>query len=324
MNPKDKERILRFKDGVASSATLKIKTDDSRPGQTIKGFCDAFSTLLPNIRFKKDNDMDTDMPGFLIEPNILYHLAPTDRELEPFLNLISDPEKQMDRISPSVKKALTGLKIPAFLTLFVTTNCPHCPEAANLVLGLAGCSANIRLSVIDGGLFPDVVDQKKIRSAPTLILDDQFRWSGRMDPDEVVQMMIQRDPSQLGAGALKGMIEDGNAGMVADMMLENNQIFPAFIDLLVHDKWPVRLGAMVAFETLAETRIQLARAVAEPIWKRFDRVDETVKGDILHVMGESGNADFAPELKTVLDGPFGADVKEAAMEALEKIGDAHP
>jgi hypothetical protein len=73
-----------------------------------------------------------------------------------------------------------------------------------------------------------------------------------VDAGELVTMMLDRDPTSLGADALRGMIEDGNAEGVARMMAERGQIFTSFVDLLIHPRWSVRLGAMVSFESLVE------------------------------------------------------------------------
>jgi hypothetical protein len=85
------------------------------------------------------------------------------------------------------------------------------------------------------------------------------------------------------------MIADGNASLLSKMMLEKNMIFPALMDLLVHPKWPVRLGAMVALETIAEENSALAQKTMLPLWDRFDAVDDKVKGDILYLVGEIDN-----------------------------------
>jgi hypothetical protein len=49
-------------------------------------------------------------------------------------------------------------------------------------------------------------------------------------------------------------------------------------------------------------------------------VDERIQGDIVYLLGESGDANVIPKLKSVLDGSHGPEVKEAALEALEKFG----
>jgi HEAT repeat protein len=136
---------------------------------------------------------------------------------------------------------------------------------------------------------------------------------------ELVTMMLDRDPAALGADALRGLIEDGDAEGVARMMVDNGKLFPAFFNLLTHPRWSVRLGAMVAFETLAELDVKLAGQVIGPLISRFGDVDDMVKGDLLHVLGESGNPEAMPFLQTVAGDVEDAEVRAAADEAIEKL-----
>jgi HEAT repeat protein len=134
-----------------------------------------------------------------------------------------------------------------------------------------------------------------------------------------VDVILSRDPSKLSALSLKGMLDDGNAAGVAQMMLESEKIFPAFLELLVHEKWPVRLGAMVAFESIVEQNKNLAAEVVTPLLKAFSKAEDTLKGDILYVLGESRDTRVIPKLKAVLTEPHDHEVKAAAVEALEKL-----
>jgi hypothetical protein len=177
----------------------------------------------------------------------------------------------------------------------------------------------VRVTVIDGELFPDTAQKDGIQSAPTVILDDQFRWTGSVDAGELVTLMLGRDPADLGVDALRGMIEAGNAEGVARMMAERGSIFPAFIDLLIHPRWSVRLGAMVTYETLAENDPDLAGGVVDPLVAVFTEVDDMVKGDLLHVLGESGNKAALTLLTTVSTGDYDDDVRSAAEEAIDKL-----
>lgn len=86
------------------------------------------------------------------------------------------------------------------------------------------------------------------------------------------------------------------------------------------EKWPVRLGAMVAMEEIAHRNPELASQVIDPLWESFHRVEDPVRGDIIYIFGESGNYEIAPRLEAVLGGIYDTEVKEAAKEALEKIG----
>ncbi len=81
---------------------------------------------------------------------------------------------------------------------------------------------------------------------------------------------------------------------------------------------------MVVMEELAETNPALARQTAEPLWDRFDEADDAVKGDLLYVFGELKSAELLPRLREIQAGPFAADVREAAAEAIEKIAGRNP
>ena len=152
-----------------------------------------------------------------------------------------------------------------------------------------------------------------------LTLDDLYRWTGSIQAREVVDMILTRDPSSLSAASLRDMFEDGDAVGVAEMMLGRKKIFPAFLELLIHDKWPVRLGAMVAFETIAAKSSDLAARAIPFLWERFSLAEDTVKGDILYLLGVSGDKKTTPKLTTILSGPYSAEIKEAAADALKEL-----
>ena len=136
---------------------------------------------------------------------------------------------------------------------------------------------------------------------------------------EVLSIIRDRDPVTLGADSLRTLIENGAAEELARMMVGSGKIFPAFLDLLTHEKWPLRLGAMVAFEYLMELNQDLGNEVVETLWKRFEKLDDSVKGDVLHLFGQSGSEKTISFLKTILKGSHSKPVLEAAEEALESI-----
>jgi HEAT repeat protein len=178
---------------------------------------------------------------------------------------------------------------------------------------------NIRLTVVDALHFPELAEKDSIQSVPTLILEDQFRWSGTFQIDEIVEVMANRDPSFLGPVSLEMMLKEGKAGQLADMMLAKVEIFPAFYALLIHSKWPVRLGAMVVMDELIEKNPDLAVQTQDYLLRSFKDVADTVKGDLLYMLGEMGRRQSIALLQSVLADKHNTEVKEAAREALDKV-----
>ena len=179
--------------------------------------------------------------------------------------------------------------------------------------------AKIQLTIIDGALFPELAEKHRIQAVPTLLLDEQFRWTGAVPLDEIINTVITRDPSSLGAASLENILKEGQAGHLAAMMLDAEQIFPAFYDLLIHNKWPVRLGAMVVMEEIAAKNRALASGVIDFLWDRFQLLPDQIKGDILYLFGEIGDRRTESWLNEVLAGEYDAEVIESVKEALEKF-----
>jgi hypothetical protein len=140
-----------------------------------------------------------------------------------------------------------------------------------------------------------------------------------MPLEEIINTINSRDPASLGAESLENIIKDGRASHLAAMMLEGKKIFPAFYDLLIHPKWPVRLGAMVAMEEIAEQNPALASEVIDFLWAEFHQLSDPVKGDILYLFGEIKNRRAVAWLEEVVDGEYDEEVKEAAREAIDKM-----
>jgi glutaredoxin len=319
MNDREKTLIRQWGRGIDGEITLRYATSGHSLDESFKTFACQMAELAPGIRLKKDGDAVVDRPTLFVGSHVAYQALPLDRELEPFLTFLGDGDVFADRMIPDVRERLAQLRVPAIIRVYITPHCPFCPATLSTLLGLAACSDQLRLTVVDGELFPDAAQNDGIRSAPTVILDDRFRWTGSVDAGELATLMLDRDPASLGAESLKGMIEDGNAEGVARMMAERGKIFTAFIDLLIHPRWSVRLGAMVAFETLVEDHAVLAAEVLEPLVAVFADVDDMVKGDLIHVIGESGNQAALPFLRTVAAGDCDEEVRSAADEAIEKL-----
>jgi hypothetical protein len=123
----------------------------------------------------------------------------------------------------------------------------------------------------------------------------------------------------MGPASLEVMLKEGAAQRLARMMADRDRVFPALLELLCHEHWPVRLGAMVTVEELSAIKPALGRQAIDALWERFDRVSDPVRGDILFLYGEVGGPSALSKIRSVLQGRASAEVKEAAEEALQKL-----
>ncbi len=317
LNSEEKKQIGDWRRRYSGKTELRlVSTQDSRTAD-LKQFCDLLAESAPGIRIITETAAENgELPFIEIRPSLRYRAVPLGRELGPFLESL-----QMEDSQPSVllKKHLDQIQMPASLRLHIARQCPFCPQTVRQILPLTRTGDRVRLTIVDAELFPEISAEDQIRSVPTLVLDENFRWTGAVRPEEIAKILADRDPASLTADSLEQMLKEGKAARLAEMMGERGMIFPAFPDLLCHEKWPVRLGAMVVAEILAESGRHLLADLTGPLWEKFANADEKARGDILYVIGISGSMEDIPRLEEIQKRDVSADIREAATEAISQI-----
>jgi len=318
VTPQEKKQVVSFNDKLTQTMDIRLTTSADTRSQELEHFCRELVENASRLQVMiEKNDTAGSMPGIHITSSLVYHAVPLGTELLPFLDMLVDISEQSAGNSPA--GSTQESELPAKLKLYVSNTCSFCPAVIRKLVPLAMQNTHIQLMIIDAVLFSEVADTDHIRSVPTLILDDQFRWTGMVDLDELLNTIQGRDPAQLSAGSLASMISDGNAYGLAEMMLKEGFIFPGFMDLLTHDAFSTRLGAMAAAEEIAERQMSLAVQMAQPLVERFEKQIDAVKGDLLYILGLSGDSGTLDFLKKVASGEYPEDIKEAAAEAMEAI-----
>jgi len=315
----EKIQLLKLNDELSQEITIGLVESGHAHSQVFHEFCDGLTQLAPKIRIALEEGPFQQPPQILIGSSLKYQALPTDLEMQPFIEALAALDSGPLQVTESIKSRLKENNLPATLTAFIAPQCTFCPKVISQLIPLSMVESSVQLIVIDGTLFPEMTQAHKIQSVPTILLDDQFRWTGSVPIDEIIDAISTRDLALLGAASLESILKDGQAGHLAAMMLDAQKIFPAFYELLTHEKWPVRLGAMVVMEEIAGKNPAMSSEAISPLWNRFDRVSDQTKGDILYLFGEIADRRAVSWLEEVTAGEFDLEVKEAAREALEKL-----
>jgi hypothetical protein len=310
----------RFRDSgrqVPKKTILRLATTSDGRSSELARFCERLSEWIPQVSVLREDAPGQDYPFMHLPSGLRYMGIPAGNEVDAFVEALSG---KAPALPDPLRARIASVRYPAGLDLYVMPQCTVCPQAVRRLMPLPAANPLIRLTVIDGVLFPELAQRDRIQAVPTAVLDGRFRWSGAIELENVVALLTTRDPASLGPASLAMMLKDGAARRLAEMMAERDALFPAILDLLCDDAWPVRLAAMVAAEELYALRPVLARELIERLWRRFDAVSDTVKGDILYLAGEIGGTTTLGKIMAVLaGGTASADVLEAAAEAMEKL-----
>ena len=323
IDPKNSQTLLSWEKKQTRPHPLEIVSTDHGEQERFESFGHSLANLAPSIRVNT-SARQTPLPGLLLRENIIYSALALGKELPPFLKGLSCIQTRAPKLTPPVQALLDQIHVPCDLTLYIAMQCPHCPGVVNTIFPLAVFSDKINLHIIDGTLFPETAQRDKVMSAPCLILDNGFRWAGAVAAEEVLSMITQRDVSSLSSQTLKTILEQGDADWISREMIQAGTIFQGFVQLLFHDTWSVRLGAMVVVESLAEENPDLALQLCSPLILAFDHSEIPVQGDILYALGETGNIETKRWVEKRIRNLENEDLKEAAQDAIDSITSRFP
>ena len=322
MTPQDEQLIRRSLSAHTDPppAIVLVAGDDGGNDPMVQ-FCNRLKTLAPNLKIKKESEAIFPAPALITgrHMNIGYQAVPTGKILERMLDAINSTSSGVAEAAPPLDDRVGQIDLPAPLKLYVAEQCPHCPQVLVQLQALAAQSPLIRLRVIDAQAFERQARDDQVRSVPTLILDDQVRWTGPVKIEEVLTLCLKRDPTRLSAATIRQLIEAGDAGRVSGMMVESGKLFPALTELLTHDRWSVRLGAMVTAEYLAEDAPDLALELCKLLWQQFDKLPAQVQGDVLQVLGQIQSDVTRGYLLKVVSGAYDEQTRATAAEVLDEM-----
>lgn len=293
---------------------IRLTAADHPHTEQLREFCQWLAGECAQLTISETVTPGKDLPALhLRQGAIVYRSVPMGTELEPFLEALASD----DGTAP-------GDFRPAALQIFVAAGCPHCPGAVRALLPLALADGPVSLEVIDSETCSELAEADNVKSVPTLILDQTFRWTGTIRHGDIEELLSPGIRSGISAGALERLLESGNAGPVADLMLQDGQANPGLCQLMANEAMSVRLGAMMVVEDLLERSPELVERLVPELWQQLPQASEPAQGDMLYIIGEAGPPNMVAGINRFLETDPHPEVAEAAREALERLAERYP
>ncbi len=314
-----KDEIGRWSGSLPGPVEIGLVRSSDQRTETLASFCEALHRMAPAVGVREEETEGNGPPAIRIADSWTFHMAPEAKELTPFLDLLARVAADDAGLPARLAETLRAVDVPSLVDIYVTTQCPNCPAVMNRISPFPLVNARIALRVVDGQLFPEMAQERAVRAVPTILLGDGIRFTGQVRAEEVADGLLNGDPARMGAEAFARMIHAGDAEGLAGMMIERGKVFPGVLDLVAGGLFSLRLGAMVALETIGEQAPALAREALEPLWDRMEGADLSARGDIVYLIGELGDGQWKPRLETLLDRSTEPELQEAIRDALESL-----
>ncbi|QDF95900.1 alkyl hydroperoxide reductase subunit F [Azoarcus sp. DD4] len=163
------------------------------------------SNLITVIERRDDNERK---PSFSVGPKggearVRFAGLPMGHEFTSLILALLQTAGYPPKVEADVIEQIKALEGEFNFETYISLSCHNCPDVVQALNLLSILNPNIRHTMIDGALFQDEVEARKIMAVPTVYLNGQEFGAGRMELGEILGRIdtgaAKRDAAKLSA-----------------------------------------------------------------------------------------------------------------------------
>lgn len=315
----DERYLTQWQTQLTHPVKLRFGRNQRPETAALAAFIEDWRRLVPGSLILSEDIPEKELPGLLLDDRWRFCAVPTGIKLELLGEILLTLDGRAAVLPPAFQEKWQQLPLAPELTIFVAPQCPFCPQMVRQLMPLTVATPAATVTLIDVSLFIEEARQQEIKAVPTVIVNGVYRLTGAFQLGELLDLTAKTDPALLPTAVLERMMQEGQAGVVGDLMVTQEAIFPNFLPLLWHPEINIRLGAMVALETVGTERPELVAAILPRLWQEMPSSATAVQGDLIYLIGVWGDAAWLQKLEEMQRLVTDADVAEAVAEAVTTI-----
>jgi alkyl hydroperoxide reductase subunit F len=99
------------------------------------------------------------------------------------------------KLDESLQQIIKSFKTEMKFETVVSLSCHNCPEVVQALNQISILNPNISHEMIDGGVYPELVSERKIQGVPTIYLNGKQFGSGKMEISEIIEKIKDLAPA---------------------------------------------------------------------------------------------------------------------------------
>ena len=181
-----KAYLERLQQPIELIATL----DDSDKAQEVRTLLDDIAELSAKVSVRNDGS-DPRKPSFAVTrpgevPRIGFAGIPMGHEFTSLVLALLQTGGHPPKVEPEVIEQIKAIPGKFHFETFISLSCHNCPDVVQALNLMSVLNPGISHTMIDGALFQDEVNERKIMAVPTVYLNGEPFGQGRMTLEEII------------------------------------------------------------------------------------------------------------------------------------------
>jgi len=98
------------------------------------------------------------------------------------------------KLDESLIKLVKGVNSELKFEVFVSLSCHNCPDVVQALNQFAILNKNISTEMIDGGVFPGLIEERDIQGVPSVYLNGELFANGKVETASLIDKLLEKYP----------------------------------------------------------------------------------------------------------------------------------
>jgi len=188
-----KAQLKAYLEKLQHSIELVASFDDSAAAQEMRGLLVDIAELSDKVSLREDGNAAL-RPSFAIglpgeTPRITFAGIPMGHEFTSLVLALLQTGGHPPRVDAAAIEQIKALPGNFRFETFISLTCHNCPDVVQALNLMAVLNPGVTSTMIDGALFQDEVERRKIMAVPTVFLNGEEFGAGRMSVEEIISKL---------------------------------------------------------------------------------------------------------------------------------------
>jgi alkyl hydroperoxide reductase subunit F len=185
-----KTQVKGYLERLTQSVELVASLDDGAKSQEMRTLLQDIAPLSDKVTLRLDGE-DARRPSFAInragtDIGVCFAGLPMGHEFNSLILALLQVGGHPPKVAPEVIEQIEALEGDFHFETYFSLSCQNCPDVVQALNLMSAVNARIKHVAIDGGLFQEEVETRKILAVPSIYLNGEPFGQGRMSLEQIL------------------------------------------------------------------------------------------------------------------------------------------
>jgi alkyl hydroperoxide reductase subunit F len=197
--------VKTYTDTISRAVTLVVAAGNHSKRAELVSFLQQISDLSDKIHLEERESPLLRSPlSFALEAEgdntgVQFSGIPSGHEFNSFILALLYAGGRELKLDASVQSLVKTVTTPIHFEVFVSLSCHNCPDIVQALHQFSLLNPNISAEMIDGGLFPQLVEERELQGVPAVFANGQPFANGKTEISQLLDKLQQIAPEAKGS-----------------------------------------------------------------------------------------------------------------------------